>query len=47
MRASDAAVSAVSALEKKADATISKPIVSANSHMLDSIKLYLKTDCTS
>ena len=45
MRASDAAVSAVSALEKKADATISKPIVSANSHMLDSIEPSLQQFC--
>ena len=39
MRASDAAARAVSALERRADAAISRPIVGANSHMLDSIEL--------
>jgi hypothetical protein len=42
MRASDAAVSAVSELEKNADATIKTPTVSANSQRLDSIAASLQ-----
>ena len=42
IRASDAAVNAVSALEKKAEAIISSTMINAKSHRLDSICTSLK-----